>query len=110
MITAEGPSLAYLQQPLRQAHDPRWIKKRAWVRPDAWLKLTELVINEIESLWSVARARYLGHTDGRVTLVTPQQVAMIEQDLTPGGSAGSIALTELSHPLEYWEDPPSTGG
>jgi hypothetical protein len=33
---------------------------------------------------------------------------MIEQDLTPSGSAGSIVLTELSQPLEYSDIPPGT--
>lgn len=99
-ITTEGPALTFLRAPNPRETGSVWAKQHTWIKPSGWLKMTELIIREIESIWSVARANYLGDMDGKVALVTPQRIKLIEDEIGGVGSSNGPVISQLSEALE----------
>lgn len=60
VLKAEGPAIEYLSRRRGKAGTPRWFATTRWMDPESNLAFTFLASRLIESLWAVARARYLG--------------------------------------------------
>lgn len=60
-IANSGPSLTFLEVVEHQhGRDRRWSESLRWVRSESNLGLISFAITQMETLWAVARSRYLG--------------------------------------------------
>jgi len=79
MLALDGPSFVYLES--KKAERPKtwdWSETTSFVELTETMLMTNLLINQIDALWTVARARYTSVTIPGVRLVTN---AGIEQAL-----------------------------
>jgi hypothetical protein len=105
LIQAEGPSVAYLAVGGLKGEE-HWEHRISWVSVQANLRLTLLIIRQIENLWMVARARYVrqGPKDGgplRVHLLEPGEIV---EALAGDRRPGLIPIASTSRPLDYYGD------
>lgn len=90
----DGPSLTYLE-----IRDGTWYESVSFVNAESNIGLTTLILQQIRSLWSVARARYLSDFAGRVF---PLSVELVDQ-LTTGHWKKPFHLPGYSMSLAYLE-------
>lgn len=60
LIKAQGPALEYLSQRKDASGRLRWNRSTRWLEFDRSLVFVFMATRLMESLWSIARARYLG--------------------------------------------------
>jgi hypothetical protein len=104
-IGATGPSLMYVERTKQtDRQPPRWQRGITWVHPSEHLTRVFLVLRLMESLWSVARARYLGDTSSvSIKPVFPKEVeaSIFYRPESP------YTITGFGLPLLYYADDPS---
>lgn len=98
-----GQSITYLEKmPPREGHPPKWHETTRWVSAEQDMWLTQLVLSQMQSLWVVAKRRYLGVAFEGVQVIT-QEALEVYRKLATGG-----AVTRMSHTLDYYV--PSASG
>lgn len=81
--------------------DNRWQKTTRWINADACLAFTHILMTQLDSLWAVARLRYLdepGSTVHGVPFESPDRVDKLwhgEQEM---------GISEMGEQLIYWEE------
>ncbi len=94
----EGQSISYLE--LHTADD----KKKTWRHTTRWLSfedslwLTRLVLSEMDSLWTIARARYIGAEIKGVQVITAEALDQLGRHAT----RGRASVTRSSFSLDYY--------
>lgn len=110
VIKADGPVIRYLEVRER-AGQPRWGEVHHWVKPDLQMGLVFRACQLIETLWEVARLRYLPALRPetfQVRLFAGASVDdLIRSDLGPDGSG--IVVEEMVFELLYYEAPREEG-
>lgn len=102
-VSADGPSLTYLERRHRSGdRQPRWFQTLTFVNVESCLGWTYLATRQIESLWSIARARYLDDRTGRVHPVSPDAVEHLAR-----GNGKAYQPLGLGMELLYWADEPT---
>jgi hypothetical protein len=71
VIFSDGPSISVLR--VKRETDT-WHQETTWISQDGALATTFLVANQIESLWSIARNKYLDEPGGALPGITPEKV------------------------------------
>ena len=97
VVGSRGPSVAYLEVREKPDEPKRWHITTRWVSARQAMWLTCLVINEMASLWSVAKCRYTGVEISGVEVITDEA---LNAALT-GEFALDQSITRFSQPLQY---------
>ena len=99
-LSHDGRCLVHLE---RQKRDGRWCwcEIWSWESVEANLGLTHFFAQQMESLWTVARVRYLGDTSGNVIGLKPEGLDLV---LKAGRGEGPIIFTTATFPLTYFID------
>lgn len=66
ILSKQGPSLTYLEVTEQGDKGKRWSQSVSWIEIGSNIALISLVVRQIESLWSIAKARYLDEMGGQV--------------------------------------------
>lgn len=106
LLKAEGPAIEYLS--LREDADGqlRWNRSTTWIRPDHSMALVFLASRLMESLWSVARLRYLDERPEGLNLWTTPAYEDVTQRLDE--DEGARVFIETMHmELGYYVNPPN---
>lgn len=104
-IGNQGPSLLYLEtKPVKSGSSTlnKWHETTTWVQVDSNLALTQLLIQQIESLWTLACLRYADISGGMVHPLNPGLV----EELTTGHWKRPIHTPEVSLGLLYQRETP----
>ena len=99
-IKVDGPSLSYLDLDGERG-EKQWQKSTAWISPESNLSLAFLASQQIENLWKVARARYIGAPGVNLSLPSPE---MVEKCLTAGRGDDPIQVHFMHESLLYYAD------
>ena len=103
VLSADGPVIQYLQ--VRDDDgQPRWSEVTHWVRSDMQMALVFRACQLIETLWEVARIRYLPGQQGETFQLRLFSGATVDELVRSGlGSEGSgIVLEDMSMDLLYY--------
>jgi hypothetical protein len=103
VLSADGPVMQYLQ--IRDDDgQPRWSEVTHWVRSDMQMALVFRACQLIETLWEVARIRYLPGQRGGTFQLRLFSGATVDELVRSGlGSEGSgIVLDDVSMDLLYY--------
>jgi hypothetical protein len=106
LLKAEGPAIEYLSLRRNSGDQRRWHRSTTWVRPDHSMGLVYLAGRLMESLWSIARFRYLNE---RPEAVNPWRTPLYEdvtRRLAQGEDAG-VFIDSMHMELLYYIDPES---
>ncbi len=99
LLEATGPSLRYLEEVRDENRREHWQVTTVWIDVDLVLALIRIGHRMMESLWRVARARYLTRATFDVRLFdSPAYDALIDASTT--GPSG-IELHRISEQLIY---------
>jgi hypothetical protein len=88
LLKAKGPAIEYLS--LRRTPDgqSRWHRSTTWIRPDHSMGLVYLAARLMDSLWSIARFRYLKVRPEALHLWTTPVYEEVMKRLAEGEEAG----------------------
>lgn len=100
IIAHSGPSLTYQEVVSEAGGARRWTQTIKWVRTSANLGLIQLIASQIESLWNVARARYVDEIGFTVHLV-PKQVL---DSILKADANDDFNVDGMSFPLYYYRE------
>ena len=84
-VEASGPMVTFMGLKKKTDGSIRWQKTTTWVRVETTIAFSAMLSKQIESLWSVARLRYLGQSGGKIQPVTPDQVQAVTSLGRTGG-------------------------
>jgi len=103
-LKAEGPAIEYLS--LRKDADGhrRWHRSTSWIQPDRSMALVLLVSRLMESIWRIARFRYLNEQPHGLDLWTTPVYEEVMRGLDEGEGARFIVNT-MHVELDYYLDP-----
>lgn len=104
LLKADGPAIEYLS--LRNGADGhrRWHRSTSWIQPDHSMALIYLASRLMDSIWRIARLRYLNeHPDGLDLWTTPAY-GEVMQGLADGEGA-RIIVQKMHVELDYYVDP-----
>jgi hypothetical protein len=96
-VGSQGPSVAYLEVREKPNEPKRWHITTRWVSARQAMWLTCLVINEMASLWSVAKCRYAGVEISGVEVITDEALNAV----LAGEFALGQSITRFSQKLQY---------
>lgn len=100
-IGGSGPSVAFLDYS-NDGDTQTWRETTAWVQIGQMLLFTDLAIRQMEALWTIAKARYLGENIAGVHLVTDEAIdeALNHRSTTGGITRFSrvVATRLIEHP------------
>lgn len=104
LLKAEGPAIEYLS--LRQDADGhrRWHRSTSWIQPDHSMGLVYLASRLMESIWRIARLRYLNEQPDGLDLWTTPAYGEVMRGLAEGEGARMIVDT-MHVELDYHVDP-----
>jgi hypothetical protein len=105
---ADGVNVTFLEPEGKPKTGIDWYQTTQWVIPEQTAFLAYLTVRQMESLWKVARWRYLDeHPEGGLPLVTNEALDLARDGFTRGGPIKSwrlkVAHTEPPHKVV--EDP-----
>lgn len=101
VIGRHGPSNEFLAVNRDSRH---WEQRTTWVEIDATLGITYLLIREMEALYDIARARYLGRSEGfRLPDLTPSIVQKVWMPNLKDGEP-RIVVDTMSQELLYYRN------
>lgn len=86
IIGAEGTSMVYLEKEKVGPGQWTWYHKSQWLNAQQAALLSHFAIIQMEALWTVAKARYLGGTVGPLELVDPAAIEHAMRKMRPKGS------------------------
>lgn len=81
-FTASGPSISYLEREKDPDGGATWYTKTRWVDVRSNLFLAQLITSLIDSLWSVARARYVRQPLDGLNVVTSEALEALRASPT----------------------------
>jgi hypothetical protein len=104
LLKAEGPAIEYLS--LRQDSDGhrRWNRSTSWIQPDHSMGLVYLASRLMESIWRIARFRYLNEQPDGLSLWTTPAYGEVMRGLADGEGA-KIIVDTMHVELDYYVDP-----
>ena len=107
VMRGDGVSLLTLE-PVGEARERRWTRVIRYVDVAENTALTRLLAEQLENLWSVARARYLATPLGRLHPVTDE---MAHRARYAAGLGAPVTVQEIAFSLDYLagrgEQPPT---
>jgi hypothetical protein len=103
ILKAEGPAIEYLSQRPNSDGERRWHRSTTWIRPDHSMGLVYIIARLMESLWSIARYRYLGEPPEALGLWTTPLYEEVTQRLAEGEGAGFF-IDSMHMELLYYLD------
>ena len=109
LIKAEGPSIEYLSLRRNAGDRTRWHRSFTWIRPDHSMGLVYLAARLIESLWGIARLRYVKEPAGEINLWTKPSYEDAMKRLEEGEQAG-VFVDSMHMELLYYIDPDAPEG
>lgn len=101
VISAHGPVIWYLETTRNEAGVPRWQKTAHWVEIDQHIALMFRAVHLLNSLWEVARVRYLPHQRGKSIPLHLFDRPPFETFL-PKGKGTGIVIENMSIGLGYY--------
>jgi hypothetical protein len=104
LIKAEGPSIEYLGLRLNPDGERRWHRSVSWIRPEHSMGLVFLAARLMESLWGIAKFRYLGEKPEALNLWTKPVYQEVTERISEGEDAG-VFVDTMHMELLYYGDP-----
>jgi hypothetical protein len=104
LLKAEGPAIEYLSRRRDADGHPRWHRSTSWTRPDHSMALVFLASRLMESIWGIARFRYLSDQPDGLSLWTTPAYGEVMQGLAEGVEA-RIIIETMHVELDYYVDP-----
>ena len=103
LLKADGPAIEYLSLRPDDSNRTRWNRSTHWIELDRSLALTYLATKLMESVWAIARYRYLlekpDHLDAWVKPSYADVMKRIDDE-------GEIVVVEAMHvELDYYASP-----
>jgi hypothetical protein len=108
LIKAEGPALEYLSQRKDVSGRLRWNRSTRWLEFDRSLVFVFMATRLMESLWSIARARYLEDEPPPINLWTEPAYGQVADRLEEGQNS-AILVDTMHMELAYYLDPDHGG-
>lgn len=103
VLKAEGPAIEYLSLRPNPDGERRWHRSTNWIRPDYSMSLVYITARLLESLWNIARYRYLEERPEALSLWTTPLYEEVTQRLAEGEGAG-IFIDSMHMELLYHLD------
>lgn len=94
VMGSSGPSVAFLESE-QQDNARVWKITRRWLSIRQAMWITQLALMEIDALWAIARARYVGTELTGVHVVSPEALA----DGITGALADVVGINSFSDPV-----------
>lgn len=104
LLSAEGPAIEYLSLRNDPSGKRRWHRSTSWIQADHSMALVYLASRLMESIWRIARLRYLGEQPEGLDLWTTPTYGEVIQGLAEGEGARIIVDT-MHVELAYYVDP-----
>lgn len=107
LLKAEGPAIEFLSIRKNAEGVPRWNQSIRWVRPDHSMGMVFLAARLMESLWLIAKWRYVGEKPEAISLWERPAYADVTTRLDDGEKA-AVFLETMHMELAYYvagEDP-----
>lgn len=104
LIKAQGPALEYLSQRKDASGRLRWNRSTRWLEFDRSLVFVFMATRLMESLWSIARARYLGDEPPPINLWSEPAYGQVADRLEEGQDS-AILVDTMHMELAYYLDP-----
>lgn len=99
IVGQDGPAISYLEL---SSAPRKWRQTTRWVDAGKGLGLAVLIADQIRSLWSIARARYIDDDSGKVLLVPGDALAEVVRPTIKDGGIPGVYLPSFTMDLVYW--------
>ncbi len=104
VLRADGPAIEYLSLRRQQDDRPRWNLSTHWIDVDRSLVMTYLATRLIESIWTMARFRYLGEKPASLNAWAQPAYSDVLKHFG-GEGKGGIMLETMHVELDYYSGP-----
>ena len=104
LIKAEGTWIEYLSLRPNSDGQRRWHRSTTWIRPDHSMGLVYLAGRLMQSIWSIAKLRYLRERPECVHSWLTPLYEEVTRRLSEGEDAG-VFVDTMHMPLLYYRDP-----
>ncbi len=73
-LSGGGPAIVYVDRRKSSPSEWTWSEETRWVNPERSMVLADTICKLLDSLWAIARTRYVGAETGMAYLVTPEML------------------------------------